>query len=277
MKHKLNSLLELVQRHENKISMLFGLVVVLSVTMMIINYLKNTPAELPSLAQNQTQVSLPSVKPTNQPEVASAADNQPETDTPQPTSSPQPSMQGEIASGVSDVNIAALLTPPAAQASEAEARETAQPANTYTVQPGDNLWKIAEQFYQTGYAWVEISQANQLNTPGIIEVGQTLVIPQLKAAYPSTLADAGSAVGGPYPEAETQPPAEADTEHANPSANSNLPVQVTLKPGDTLWNLAVKYYGNGFDWPVIAQANQITDHKHLPTGLTLTIPPLDRG
>ena len=277
MKHKLNSLLELVQRHENKISMLFGLVVVLSVTMMIINYLKNTPAELPSLAQNQTQVSLPSVKPTNQPEVASAADNQSETDTPQPTSSPQPSMQGEIASGVSDVNIAALLTPPAAQASEAEAKEIAQPANTYTVQPGDNLWKIAEQFYQTGYAWVEISQANQLNTPGIIEVGQTLVIPQLKAAYPSTLADAGSAVGGPYPEAETQPPAEADTEQATPTPNSNLPVQVTLKPGDTLWNLAVKYYGNGFDWPVIAQANQITDHKHLPTGLTLTIPPLDRG
>ena len=48
----------------------------------------------------------------------------------------------------------------------------------YKVQKGDNLWKIAVRAYQNGYKWVEIAKANKLANPNLIEVGQELVIPR---------------------------------------------------------------------------------------------------
>lgn len=47
---------------------------------------------------------------------------------------------------------------------------------------------------------------------------------------------------------------------------------VTVKKGDTLWDLAVKYYGDGTKWKVIAKANGVKDPKKLPIGKKLTIP-----
>jgi hypothetical protein len=45
----------------------------------------------------------------------------------------------------------------------------------------------------------------------------------------------------------------------------------TVKPGDTLWALAVRYYGNGDRWPRIAKANDLTG-TDLAVGDRLTIP-----
>lgn len=42
--------------------------------------------------------------------------------------------------------------------------------------------------------------------------------------------------------------------------------------GDTLWNLAVAYYGNGSEWTRIAAANGIRDARHLTVGQRLVIP-----
>ena len=52
-------------------------------------------------------------------------------------------------------------------------------ASTYTVQPGDTLWKIAKQFYGDGNAYLKIFEANQglLKDPDHIFPGQELVIP----------------------------------------------------------------------------------------------------
>lgn len=52
--------------------------------------------------------------------------------------------------------------------------------NTYTVQSGDNLYKIAEKFYGKGRRWKKIYQANQniLSKPEQIYAGQILVIPE---------------------------------------------------------------------------------------------------
>ncbi len=57
---------------------------------------------------------------------------------------------------------------------------SAQPAaQTYTVQPGDSLSKIARQFYGNANAYMKIFNANtgQLSDPNKIKVGQELVIP----------------------------------------------------------------------------------------------------
>ncbi len=56
-----------------------------------------------------------------------------------------------------------------------EAMETTP--DTYTVKQGDHLWKIAQDVYADGYKWIEIAQANNIQNPDLIEVGQQLKLP----------------------------------------------------------------------------------------------------
>jgi LysM repeat protein len=55
-----------------------------------------------------------------------------------------------------------------------------QNARTYTVQPGDSLSKISQQFYGDANQYAKIFEANrdQLNNPNKIQPGQRLVIPE---------------------------------------------------------------------------------------------------
>lgn len=46
----------------------------------------------------------------------------------------------------------------------------------------------------------------------------------------------------------------------------------TVASGDTLWDLAQRYYGNGNQWRKIADANGIRDPRKLRVGTVLTIP-----
>jgi hypothetical protein len=61
------------------------------------------------------------------------------------------------------------------------AARTDEPANRYTVQPGDTLWGIARTCHveNTGTtpAWRRISDANRLDNPDIIYPGQVLQLP----------------------------------------------------------------------------------------------------
>lgn len=52
-------------------------------------------------------------------------------------------------------------------------------ARTHTVQSGEGLWQIAEQYYQDGNRYLEIYQANtnQMKSPEDIRVGMELQIP----------------------------------------------------------------------------------------------------
>ena len=50
------------------------------------------------------------------------------------------------------------------------------------------------------------------------------------------------------------------------------PKTVTVKKGDTLWEFAVKYYGDGRRWQEIADRNGITDPRKLTVGKILEIP-----
>ena len=50
-------------------------------------------------------------------------------------------------------------------------------ARTYTVQSGDTLWAIAEQFYGDGKRYPEIAGASGIDNPDLIQPGQLLTIP----------------------------------------------------------------------------------------------------
>ncbi|MFV9511109.1 LysM peptidoglycan-binding domain-containing protein [Tepidibacillus sp. LV47] len=57
---------------------------------------------------------------------------------------------------------------------------------TYIVQPGDNLWSIAQRFGTTPEA---IMRANGITNPNLIYVGQPLFIPVPPTPSPRTLVE----------------------------------------------------------------------------------------
>ncbi|MFE9325213.1 LysM peptidoglycan-binding domain-containing protein [Nocardia sp. NPDC052278] len=70
--------------------------------------------------------------------------------------------------------------PVAEQAAAPAAEEVAPPppaAQTYTVEPGDTLWAIAERFYGDGNRYQEIADASAIDNPDAINPGQVLTIP----------------------------------------------------------------------------------------------------
>lgn len=70
--------------------------------------------------------------------------------------------------------------------------------------------------------------------------------------------------------------ASGSTSSATSLSSEQLPAQpqktYTVCSGDTLWALAVTYYGDGTQWTKIATANNITDPGNLTIGQVLTIP-----
>ncbi len=60
-----------------------------------------------------------------------------------------------------------------------EAAPRAAAGDTYTVMPGDSLWKIAKKVYGKGSLWKSIYEANRklLPKPGALKVGMKLIVP----------------------------------------------------------------------------------------------------
>ena len=74
---------------------------------------------------------------------------------------------------------AAAAPEPAAEEAAATASEPEpEPAaRTYTVESGDTLWAISEQFYGDGSKYQVIADASGISDPDLIQPGQVLTIP----------------------------------------------------------------------------------------------------
>lgn len=58
----------------------------------------------------------------------------------------------------------------------------------------------------------------------------------------------------------------------NGQQKTELPATHTVAVNETLWSIAEKYYGSGYNWVTIAQENKLTDANRIETGQQLSIP-----
>ncbi|MCX6726053.1 MAG: LysM peptidoglycan-binding domain-containing protein [Candidatus Shapirobacteria bacterium] len=117
---------------------------------------------------------------------------------------------------------------------------------TYKVQVGDNLWKIAEKFYTSGYNWVDIAKENKLGNGNRLLVGQELTLPKTEVKKP-VVKTAGSAV-------------------------TITGDQYIVVKGDSLWTIAVRAYQDGYQWTKIARENSLSNPNIIHPGNSLIIP-----
>ena len=138
---------------------------------------------------------------------------------------------------------------PVPAASTATAPEIARPSATVnplsplhivTVQPGDSLWKLAQQNLGRGSRWPELLAANpSVVDPTRLASGTHIVVPT---------------------ETSTLQHVKSDT-------------KVAVQKGDTLTKIAQSQYGRAAAWSCIARANpQIVDADRIYEGQQLLLP-----
>ncbi len=120
---------------------------------------------------------------------------------------------------------------------------------THKVSSGEDLWKIAEKYYGSGYNWVDIAQQNKLINPDVIFIDQELNIPKVAVRKPLLEADQTKAVTDKI---------EGNT--------------YKVKEGDNLWTISVRAYADGYKWPEIAKANNLANPDLLLIDQELKLP-----
>lgn len=108
---------------------------------------------------------------------------------------------------------------------------------SYVVKPGDTLSKIAGRLLGDASRYPEIARLNGLANPNLIRPGQTLTLPK----------DAAGAAPKP-------------TRH------------YTVRPGDTLSQIAGQVLGDPSRYREIVRLNRLTDPNRIQVGQTLAIP-----
>lgn len=106
------------------------------------------------------------------------------------------------------------------------------PGGTYTVQPGDSWWRIAEQQLGSGSRMGELLTANGATTATVIHPGQIIKLP-----------------GG-----------------------ESTPRNYTVRPGDSWWKIADEQLGSGARMNELAAINGMTVNSTIHPGQVIKLP-----
>lgn len=128
-------------------------------------------------------------------------------------------------------------------------------SSSYTIKAGDDLWSISENVYYDGYKWVEIANANKIENPGLIFVGDKLIIPKIEKEKTAIQSD--------------KPTQESNKIMENNAITGTIYVIVE---GDNLWNICVRAYGDGFRWVELAKVNNIQNPDLIYPDNVLNVP-----
>lgn len=143
----------------------------------------------------------------------------------------------------------------------------------YTIKAEDTLFSIAQKYYDDGYKYTAIAEANNLTDPNAIEAGQVLQIPKLEDQ--STVLPVESALPSPSPSEEVQvmeQEAKGGAENQTVWGESITANTYTVVEGDWLSTIAGRAYGDIYAYDKLAKANNIANPDLIEIGMTLKIP-----
>lgn len=120
----------------------------------------------------------------------------------------------------------------------------------HKVEKGENLWNIAVNYYGDGFKWVDIATENKLENASSIETGQELIIPNI----------------------ELEKIVVSDSADENEQEESIADNTYQVQKGDSLWSIAVRSYGDGYQWTKIAKENNLSHPSLIHVGNVLKIP-----
>lgn len=134
----------------------------------------------------------------------------------------------------------------------AKVRETKQSqfgsVRTYTVQLNDDLWGIAQKMYGSGYNAEDIAAANKLSEPYVLTENQILIIPSIPSKQPT------------------------QGEVTDKAASTKRVSEYVVLPGDYLWQIAEKVYGDGNQMSKLIERNNIPYPYNVEEGQKLMVP-----
>ncbi len=120
---------------------------------------------------------------------------------------------------------------------------------THVVSSGENLWDISVKYYGDGFKWVDIATANKIADASVIEEGQEVVIPSS--------------------EEDNVVITEETTDITTESITATT---YEVVKGDSLWKIAVRAYGDGYQWVKIASENKLVNPNIIHPGNILVLP-----
>jgi nucleoid-associated protein YgaU len=133
----------------------------------------------------------------------------------------------------------------------------------HKVVSSDNLIELSKKYYGDGTKWRKIHEANKdkIPNPDVLYTGLELLIPEITVSEKRN----DDIAYGSLPERES------DEEVFTTTTTTGTH---TISPGDTLYSIARKYYGDSAMWIKIHDANEdnIEDKRLLEVGQTLVIP-----
>ncbi|MGC0252669.1 LysM peptidoglycan-binding domain-containing protein [Pseudactinotalea sp. Z1748] len=143
-------------------------------------------------------------------------------------------------------------------------------APTYTVQPGDSLWKVAEQFLGDGQRWAEIADLNYDR----VQPDGSQLDRQDRWLQPGWVLELPAEVAGQ----EEQTEVEVTDASAQLNSGSGISFTHTVQPGETLRAITQMHLGDADQVMEVFEANRgvvqadgdaLTDPDHLRPGWQL--------
>jgi S-formylglutathione hydrolase FrmB len=149
---------------------------------------------------------------------------------------------------------------------------------THTVVAGETLWQLALRFYGDAELYRLIATASGIANPSVINVGQRLIMPDF-TRYTVVAGDTLSALALRfYGDADLYPliaTASGITDPSDIDVGQRLIIpdatRYTVVAGDTLSELAARFYGDASLYPLIATVNDIADPGVINVGQVLVI------